>query len=198
MLRNDRPLLQYRIGPKSLIEVVKLRRFNGLDVTQYTKPAFCSGCPWRQIDIKLANLCLICAEGRCAIINHFRHGAWIPFFSTVKEDDGTPVARYRQGNCMICTNLARMKCAGCPLLICVNCSTHLDGRCKLSFSGCRKRGDNNSVGKGSLTTLIYSYGQEHIRNDVGSNYTVLAALLLNLHRPSYSDRMGLGSRCANK
>jgi hypothetical protein len=133
VLRNDRPLSQYRIGPKSLIEVVKLKQFNGSDVTQYLKPAFCSGCPWRQVDVKLAKLCLVCAEEKYSIINHSRHGAWVPFFNTVKRIDDTPVTRHKQGNCMICTNLGRMKCAWCPLLVCVNCSTHLDSRCKLIF-----------------------------------------------------------------
>lgn len=133
VLRNDRPLSQYRIGPKSLIEVVKLKRFNGSDVTQYLKPAFCSGSPWRQVDVKLAKLCLTCAEEKYTIIAHSRHGAWISFFNTIKGNDSNPMARHRRGNCMICTNLARMKCAECPLLVCVNCSTHLDGRCKLDL-----------------------------------------------------------------
>jgi hypothetical protein len=133
VLRNDRPLSQYRIGPKSLIEVVNLKQFNGSDITQYLKPAFCSGCPWRQVDVKLAKLCLACAEEKYSIINHSRHGAWVPFFNSVKRIDDTPVTRHKQGNCMICTNLGRMKCAGCPLLVCVNCSTHLDGRCKFFF-----------------------------------------------------------------
>ncbi len=133
VLPNSRPLSQYRIGPKSLLEVVELKRFNGSDITQFWKPAFCSGCPWTQVDVKLAKLCMPCAEEKHAIINHSRHGAWIPFFNTVKLDNDTPTLTHRQGNCMICTNLARMKCAGCPLIICVNCSTHLDGRCKSLF-----------------------------------------------------------------
>jgi hypothetical protein len=169
VLKDDLPLSQYKIGPSALIQVIELKRVSGFDATQFWKPVFCSGCPWRQVDVKLAKICAQCREEKFAIIKH-RHGSWTPFFNTGYIDDDTPPLRHRQGNCMICTDLARMKCAGCPLVVCVNCSVHLDGRCKFSFpSDTWKRASNTLEGKGSLNVLLYSCAQEHIRNDVGFN-----------------------------
>lgn len=130
VLKDHFSLSQYRIGPKSLVEIVESKWVNGLDVTQWCKPTFCSGCPWTQIDVKLAKICMPCAEEKFAILNHARHDAWNPFLKTAYGDNGTPTPSNRQGNCMICTNIARVKCARCPLVVCVNCSTHLDGRCR--------------------------------------------------------------------
>jgi hypothetical protein len=144
LLKNHLSLFQHRIGPNSLVEIVESKWFNGFDVTQYWKSTFCPGCPWTQVDVKLAKICIPCAEEKFAILNHSRHSAWTPLFKAAHGDDSTPTPRNKQGNCMICTNIARVKCVGCPLVVCINCSTHLDGRCKflVPLKG----------GNGSLTT----------------------------------------------
>lgn len=168
VLNDNLTLSQHRIGPRSLVEIVKLKWVNGFDLTQFWKPIFCSGCPWTQVDIKLAKICIPCAEEKFAIINHSRHGSWAAFSSTAYGDYGAHISSHRQGNCMICTKLASMKCAGCLLVVCINCSTQLDGRCRFSIpSEIWKRVANNLEGKGSLNLLLYSCAQEHIRNDVG-------------------------------
>jgi hypothetical protein len=131
VLKDHLSLSQYRIGPRSLVEIVELKWVNGFDATQFWKPIFCLGCPWTQVDVTLAKICMPCAEEKFAILKHARHGAWTPLFNMADGDDGTPAPSHTQGNCMLCTNLARVKCAGCPLGVCVNCSNHLDGRCRI-------------------------------------------------------------------
>ena len=143
VLKDNLSLSQHKIGPRSLVEIVKLKWVNGFDVTQFWKPTFCSGCPWTQVDVKLAKICMPCAEEKYATLKHARHGAWTPFFTTAYGDGDNPKPSHRPSNCMVCTNLARMKCAGCPMIVCLNCSAHLDGRCKFSRTTIWGPTDNN-------------------------------------------------------
>lgn len=129
VFRDQLSLSDYRIGHGATVEVIKRKFLGNQDITQFWRPLFCSRCPWRQVDVKLAKICPSCREEKLAILKH-RHRAWTPFYNRMYADAGKPTPRHKQGNCMICTGLARMKCSGCPLVICVNCSVHLDNRCE--------------------------------------------------------------------
>jgi hypothetical protein len=141
VFRDQYSLSDYRIGRRATVEVIERKFVGSRDITQFWRPSFCSGCSWRQVDVKLAKICRLCREEKLAILKH-RHVSWTPFFNHANVDNSTP--RYKQGNCMICTGLARMKCIGCPLAVCVDCSSVLDLQCKFSpTSRCSGRPTSN-------------------------------------------------------
>ncbi|CZS95057.1 uncharacterized protein RCO7_05901 [Rhynchosporium graminicola] len=127
-------------------------------------PAFCRGCPWRQIDFTKAKICTACRDGKMLICSHAQHTNFRILAEMPGVFEGTAqvhglgrigrggkfISDGRYANCMVCPGLATHGCIDCPLRLCGGCVVKL-----------------TRMSKGKMNELLSCFNaqREHIRND---------------------------------
>ena len=122
------------------------------DVTDFQAIQTCRAHPSRQVDCRKAHICTPCLKEKIGVLKHRKHEKFVPISRCEVVIDGQVVMGFNNPSeriCMVCQNLAEVRCENCPLRLCSGCETRLNRLCK-----------------GFLNNLFYHYGGAHLRNDV--------------------------------